>query len=112
MKKIIYRITRRFVRSCEKDISYADLQKMIKENKKIVIIDVRTKDEFAEFHLNKAINIPLQDIVGNIINVVSDKNEIIVVYCQYGGRSRKAFNKLEKMGYCNVYNLEDGIEGI
>jgi len=112
MKKIIYKITRRFVRSGEKDISYEDLKKMIKDNKNIIIIDVRTKEEFEEYHLKKAINIPFQDIVANIDKFVSNKSDVIVVYCQYGGRSRKAFIKLEKMGYINVYNLNGGIEGI
>jgi rhodanese-related sulfurtransferase len=50
--------------------------------------------------------------LGEIDINVSNKNDVIVVYCQYGGRSRKAFIKLEKMGYINVYNLNGGIEGI
>jgi len=54
----------------------------------------------------------LQDISKRIGNVVRDKNEVIILYCEYGGRSRKALIKLEKLGYVNVYNLDGGIEAI
>ena len=37
---------------------------------------------------------------------------MIIVYCEYGGRSKKAVNKLLKMGYENIYNLDGGIAGI
>ena len=39
-------------------------------------------------------------------------NQQIVVYCQYGGRSREAYNMLRKMGYTNVYSLKGGLEMI
>jgi len=112
MKRLIYRITKKIVRSLGKDISYIDLKEMIKENRNIVIIDVRTKDEFQEFHLDGAVNVPLQDIERNIMRYVKSKSDVVVVYCQYGGRSRKAFKKLEKMGFVNVHNLDGGIEEI
>lgn len=112
MKKIFYRIRKKIVRSCGKDIDYKTMQKMISDNSAIVVIDVRTKDEYNDKHIQGAINIPLQDIPERIGNVVRDKNEVIILYCEYGGRSRKALSKLEKLGYVNVYNLDGGIEAI
>jgi phage shock protein E len=112
MKRIIYKIQKRLTRSSEKNIDYIIMKEMLKTNRNIIIIDVRTEEEYQDNHIPGAINIPLQDIKEKIGRVVESKNEVIIVYCEYGGRSRKACNKLEKMGYVNVYNLDGGIEGI
>lgn len=112
MKKIIYKIQRRLVRSCGKNINYETMNEMISKNKNIIIIDVRTEDEYMDNHINGAVNIPLQDIKEKISSIVKNKDDVVIVYCEYGERSSKACNKLEKMGYVNVYNLDGGIEGI
>lgn len=113
MKKWIYRLQKNFFRSSENDINYNVMQKMIKENSDVVVIDVRTKDEFSYNHLKGAVNIPLQDICNDTVKrYIRNKSSLIIVYCEYGGRSRKAMNKLNKMGYVNVYNLDGGIENI
>lgn len=112
MKKLIYKIRKKLVRSCGKDIDYKTMQKMIEDDSGIIVIDVRTKDEYNDKHIQGAINVPLQDISERIGNVVINKNEVIILYCEYGGRSRKALSKLEKLGYVNVYNLDGGIEKI
>ena len=72
----------------------------------ITIIDVRSKQEYNEGHLDGAINIPLFDIKMDIKNHIADKNRIIVVYCDAGVRSLKAQKVLNMQGYKNVYNLE------
>lgn len=59
-----------------------------------------------------AINISLQDVLERIEKIVSNKNSIIILYCEHGGRSKKALGKLEKLGYNNLYNLEGGISNI
>ena len=88
------------------------MQKIIREHKDVLVIDVRTSDEFKYNHLKDAINIPMQNICEKIGRYAKSKNDIIIVYCEYGGRSKKAFNKLQKLGYTNVYNLDGGIEAI
>ncbi len=112
MKRIINRLHKKIFRSYNNDIDYPTLNTMMKNNKKMWIIDVRTKDEFYSGHIDMAINVPLQDLKDKIERIIINKNELIVVYCQYGGRSRKACLKLEKLGYVNVYNLKGGIESI
>ena len=112
MRNFFYRIREKFVRSYGNDIDYGTLVRMVRDNKKIKIIDVRTKDEYYNNHIDGAINVPLQNLSDRIESVVNNKNDVIIVYCEYGGRSRKACIKLEKMGYINVYNLENGIAGI
>ena len=91
-------------------ITYDELIKKIKEG--AVLIDVRTKQEFMEGHLEGAILIPYYEIISKIGGIVFDKEKIIILYCKNGGRSIKAYKILKKLGYINIYNLKDGIDGI
>ena len=72
------------------------------------IIDVRSKKEYQEGHLNGAINIPLFNIKTNIDKINTNKK--VLVYCQSGVRSKKALKILEDLGIKNVYNLKGGLE--
>lgn len=76
----------------------------LKLEKDIIIIDVRTEEEFLKNRIPKAINIPLEEIE-NIENRISNKNKKIFVYCQSGRRSKIACNFLETIGYTNIYDL-------
>lgn len=80
--------------------------------KQYTIIDVRSRREFSEGHINGAINIPLPELNKNINRYVASKNKNILVYCQKGSRSKKAAQILDDMGYANVFNLKGGIESI
>ena len=75
------------------------------------MIDVRSPQEFKEGHLPGAINIPEYEI-RKVKNEMPKLNQQIVVYCQYGGRSKNAYNMMKKMGYTNVYSLKGGLEMI
>ena len=104
LKKLIYKLKRKLRRTCGNDINYSTMKKMLKENTNAIVIDVRTKDEYMYNHLDGAINIPMQDIDAEIEKFIKNKNDLIILYCEYGGRSKKVMNKLQKMGYENVYN--------
>ena len=86
-----------------------DIQKLQQKNNKIILLDVRSPQEYRERHLNGAINIPLYEISENIKRKL-DINETIVVYCSSGIRSVKAIKILKKLGYTNLYNVKNGIE--
>lgn len=70
-----------------------------------ILVDVRTKEEYDSNHIDKAINIPLDDIDDEIKSKIPEKDKEIIVYCQSGNRSNMARNKLKKLGYINVYDL-------
>jgi len=95
---------------CKRQIKEVDFQEI--NLKEYMIIDVRSKMEFREYHLENSINIPLQEISSNISKYVKDKQKKILLYCEYGVRSKKAAKQLENMGYINVYNLKGGLENI
>ena len=95
----------------EKDISYNELkERMQKEN--ILLIDVRSNQEYEEGHLNGAINIPLYRLEQEIEKYVENKEQVIFLYCSSGYRSKQGRSKLEKLGYTNVYSLQEGIDKI
>lgn len=74
----------------------------ILEEKDIVLIDVRSKEEYNEGHIEKAINIPYNELQDKIHYDLKTK---IAVYCQTGSRSHLAALILNDMGYKTVYDL-------
>lgn len=90
------------------DITEEELVKYQKEG--AIIVDVRSPQEFKEGHINGAICIPEYNIKREAENIIKNKNSTIIVYCSTGHRSKKAQEKLKKIGYNNVYNVYGGIK--
>ena len=67
-----------------------------------IILDVRRPDEFAAGHIPNAINVPNETIGTAEISELPDKNQLIMVYCRSGRRSKEASEKLVKLGYTNI----------
>ena len=67
-----------------------------------IILDVRRADEFAEGHIPSAINVANESIGTDEIPELPDKNQLIMVYCRSGRRSKEAAEKLVKLGYTNI----------
>ena len=82
-------------------------------NKGVVILDVRTKEEFAEGHIEKAINIDVNspDFIKQVSALKIKKGASIAVYCRSGRRSANACETLSKEGFMCLSNLNDGILG-
>lgn len=80
-----------------------------KQNQGAIIVDVRSSQEYNEGHLIGAINIPYYEIKKNVNNIIKDKGQEIVVYCQEGVRSKQAYKILKKMKYDNVLSLYKGL---
>ena len=75
---------------------------MMETESDYVILDVRTPEEFKERHIPDAINVPNESIGSGEIPQLPDKNQLIMVYCHSGNRSKQASEKLVKLGYTNV----------
>ena len=67
-----------------------------------IIIDARTEEEFAGGHIKDAILIPEYEIAERAEKELPDKNQLILVYCRSGRRSKIASEELVKLGYTNV----------
>jgi len=75
---------------------------MMGEESGYVILDVRTPEEFADKHIPGAINIPNEAIGSEEIPELPDKDQLILVYCRSGNRSKQASEKLVALGYTNI----------
>lgn len=71
-----------------------------------LLVDVRTRFEYDEGHIEGAILYPLDEINNDTVStILPDKEMAIIVYCQSGNRSSQALEKLKSLGYTNVYDL-------
>lgn len=75
----------------------------------VLLLDVRSLEEFEESHIDGALFLDVVDSLFNEKALVLDKNKKIAVYCRTGKRSKTASDKLLKLGYKNVYDLDGGI---
>lgn len=69
-----------------------------------ILLDVRTPEEVAQGHLDKALNLPLASLREHIGHVVPDKNTPVILYCRSGRRSSEAQDALQALGYQHVIN--------
>lgn len=81
----------------------AEQAKAIMDTEKdYVIIDARTEEEFAEGHIEGAVLIPEYEVADRAEKELPDKEQLILVYCRSGRRSKIASKELVKLGYTNV----------
>ena len=85
-----------------RQISTDEAIAMMEEENDYIILDVRTPEEFAEKHIPDAINIPNETIGTEEIPELPDKEQLILVYCRSGNRSKQASEKLVRLGYTNI----------
>ncbi|MBQ9057687.1 MAG: rhodanese-like domain-containing protein [Atopobiaceae bacterium] len=78
---------------------------MMESESDYVIVDVRTAAEFAEGHIPDALNIPVETIGSADIAELPNKDQLILVYCRSGNRSRQASAMLAQAGYTNVIDF-------
>ncbi|MDD6210339.1 MAG: rhodanese-like domain-containing protein [Bacteroidales bacterium] len=88
----------------------SEFRKLLKENKAIQLVDVRTPQEYKKKHIRKAVNIDVKaDGFAERADSLLDKSRPVAVYCKGGVRSRKAAAQLLEKGF-KVYNLEKGYD--
>ena len=91
-----------------KNITIEEAQILIQKNKNnpnLIILDVRTSDEYMGEHIEDAINIDFHsDTFKEDLNKL-DKEKIYIVHCQSGGRSTKALNIMKELGFKEAYNM-------
>lgn len=75
-----------------------------RKNRKAVLLDVRTQEEYNNKHIEGSINIPLQSL-DNIVANVGNLSTPIYVYCHSGARSARAAERLRRMGYTDVTDM-------
>ena len=86
-------------------ISQDEAMQMMQDESDYLIVDVRRPDEFAEGHIAGAINVPNEEIRDEMPELLPDKDQLLLIYCRSGNRSKEASQKLADMGYTKVYEF-------
>ena len=85
-----------------RQITVEEAVSMMERESGYMILDVRRPDEFAAGHIPNAVNVPSETIGTAEIAALPDKDQLILVYCRSGRRSKEASEKLVKLGYTNI----------
>ena len=85
-----------------RQIAMDEAVNMMAQETGYIILDVRRPDEFAAGHIPNAINVPNESIGTDEIPELPNKDQLIMVYCRSGRRSKEASAKLFKLGYTNI----------
>lgn len=94
-----------------KNISAEKAYELIKENKDILILDVRTPAEFKSGHIKGAKSVPVANLNSNIAQLENYKDKPVIVHCASGGRSPSAVRVLLKNNFNQIYHMNHGIIG-
>ena len=85
-----------------RQISMDEAVVMMEKETGYIILDVRRPDEYAAGHIPNAINVANESIGTEEIPELPDKDQLIMVYCRSGRRSKEASEKLVKLGYTKI----------
>ena len=85
-----------------RQINAEEAAAMMEEETGYLILDVRTAAEYRDKHIPGAVNLPNETIGSEEIPELPDKEQLILVYCRSGNRSKQAAEKLVKLGYTNI----------
>lgn len=88
-----------------KKITAEEAKERMDKDDKVVILDVRTEEEYQEGHVPGAIVIPNETISSGPLEELPDMDQEILVYCRSGNRSAQAAKKLAEAGYTQVYDF-------
>jgi hypothetical protein len=83
----------------------SDEAKNIMSTQKAIVVDVRSLEEYNEGHIPNAISVPLETIENEAETKLKNKDDLILVYCRSGRRSREAALRLIEKGYTNVIDF-------
>ena len=96
------------VEATEKTVEYTKISPQEAEqimNEDVIILDVRTQEEFDGGHIINAILLPDYEVAEKADSILTDKNQMILIYCRTGRRSEISAKELIEMGYTNVYDF-------
>ena len=74
-------------------------------SQEVVVVDVRTQEEYDGGHIENAVLVPNESIVSEMPEALPDKEATLLIYCRSGRRSKDAAEKLLKLGYQSVYDF-------
>ena len=85
-----------------RQVSMEEAVEIMEKDSSYLILDVRTPEEYRQAHIPNAINVPNETIGAGEIPELPNKQQLILVYCRSGNRSKQAAKKLAELGYSNI----------
>lgn len=85
-----------------RQISQEEAAKLMESMEDVIILDVRTPEEYKTGHIKGAVNLPNETIGKEDIPMLPRKDQTILVYCRSGNRSKQASSKLAALGYTDI----------
>lgn len=92
-----------------KSINAIEAKRILDSGEKVVLLDVRSHAEYLRSKINCGINLPYEEIDKKIVSIIPDKKTKLIVYCLSGTRSGIAAQSLEKLGYTDINDLQNGL---
>jgi len=89
-------------------IDVSEVKKAIDTKQDILLLDVRTPEEYAQGFIKESMLMPKQTLREDV-KKITNKTKIIYVHCRSGIRSAQAVEQLREFGYTNVYSMTGGI---
>ena len=89
------------------DITVEEAKSLIESNVSLIILDVRTPEEYDSGHIKEAILIPISELEGRLDEL--SKEEELLIYCRTGNRSTNSVNILKANGYTKIFHMNNGI---
>lgn len=90
-------------------ISAEEVHQAINKKEQLILIDVRTPEEFSKNRITGSINVPIDELVKRIKKIAPDQKQKTYVYCFSGARSMAAVEIMTKLGYTNVFSMTSGL---
>jgi phage shock protein E len=95
-----------------KNVTPDEAEKLIAESKGLIVLDVRSPEEFQEGHIKGAVNVNIADDDFEKKVKALDQTKPVLVHCEAGGRSARALDELEgKVKFPQMYHLKSGFRG-
>jgi phage shock protein E len=90
-----------------------EVAQKIKNSEDIILLDVRTPEEYAEAHLKNALLLPVQNLSQDTLASIglgeNAKDKEIIIYCRSGARSKTAYDIMSSLGYTNIKSVAGGM---
>lgn len=95
------------------EIYPGDVVEKIKQGEDIILLDVRTPEEYAEIHLENSLLLPVQELSQQTLDKIglgqNAKDKEIIIYCRSGARSKTAYDIMNSLGYTNIKSVAGGM---
>lgn len=90
-------------------ISVDTLKKALDAKENVVLLDVRTLDEYQRGHIPQSVHVPIDQLASMIDKIVPNKSQKIYAYCLSGSRSSVAVDWLIQQGYTKAFDVSHGL---